>query len=413
VTPERGSLVPVEDDASIGVPRRLVIVLAVATGVAVANNYYAQPLLATIRASFHAGSGVAGLIVTASQVGYAAGLVFLLPLGDILDRRKLVVVMSLVCVAGLVGAATSPVLPGLFAAAAIVGATSVVAQVLVAFSASLAGDRERGRVVGSVMSGLLLGILLARTVAGYVAELGSWRTVYFVAAALMLILAAVMWSQLPSYRESQDLRYAAVLASVVGLFRSEKTLRRRCMYGFFSFGAFSVLWTSLAFLLAGAPYRYGTGTIGLFGLAGAAGAGMASVAGRLADRGRQVAVTMSTAFAIPAAFVALWLFPHVLGALIAGIVVLDLGCQGIHISNQSEIYKLAPTARSRVNAAYMTCYFAGGTIGSIGSAACYSAGGWSAVSALGVAFGAAAFVMSLTEPSYDRRARAAKQEAVA
>jgi predicted MFS family arabinose efflux permease len=122
---------------------------------------------------------------------------------------------------------------------------------------------------------------------------------------------------------------------------------------------------------------------------------------------------MSTAFAIPAAFVALWLFPHVLGALIAGIVVLDLGCQGIHISNQSEIYKLAPTARSRVNAAYMTCYFAGGTIGSIGSAACYSAGGWSAVSALGVAFGAAAFVMSLTEPSYDRRARAAKQEAVA
>ncbi|MGO9341319.1 MAG: MFS transporter [Acidimicrobiales bacterium] len=377
-----------------------------ATGVAVANNYYAQPLLATIRASFHAGSGVAGLIVTASQVGYAAGLVFLLPLGDILERRKLVVVMSIVCTVGLLGAATSPVLPGLFAAAAIVGATSVVAQVLVAFSASLAGDKERGRVVGSVMSGLLLGVLLARTVAGYVAELGSWRTVYFVAAVLMAILAAVLWRQLPSYRESQDLGYSAVLASVVGLFRSEPTLRRRCLYGFFSFAAFSVLWTSLSFLLSGAPYRYGTGTIGLFGLAGAAGAAMASVAGRLADRGRQVVVTMSTALAILGAFIVIWVFAHVLGALIAGIIVLDLGCQGIHISNQSEIYKLAPKARSRVNAAYMTCYFAGGTIGSVGSALCYSAGGWSAVSALGVAFGAGAFAMSLTEPSYDRRAKA-------
>jgi predicted MFS family arabinose efflux permease len=384
----------------------------VATGVAVANNYYAQPLLATIRASFHAGSGVAGLIVTASQIGYAAGLVFLLPLGDILERRKLVVVMSLVCAAGLVGVAASPVLPALFAAASIVGATSVVAQVLVAFSASIADDRERGRVVGSVMSGLLLGILLARTAAGYLAEVGSWRTVYFVAASLMVILAVVMWRQLPSYREGQDLRYAAVLASVIRLFRSEKTLRRRSLYGFFSFAAFSVLWTSLAFLLAGTPYRYGTGTIGLFGLAGAAGAAMASVAGRLADRGRQVAVTIATAFAILAAFVGLLFFAHVLGALIAGIVVLDLGCQGIHISNQSEIYKLAPTARSRVNAVYMTCYFAGGTIGSIGSAECYSAGGWSAVSALGIAFGAAAFVMSLTEPMYDRRARAAEQARV-
>ena len=336
---------------------------------------------------FHAGAGVAGLIVTASQVGYAIGLVFLLPLGDILERRRLVVVMSLVCTVGLVGAATSPVLPGLFAAAAIVGATSVVAQVLVAFSASLAGDAERGRVVGSVMSGLLLGILLARTVAGYVAEVFSWRAVYVVAASLMAILACVLWRQLPSYREAQDLRYTAVLASVVGLFRSEPTLRRRSLYGFFSFAAFSVLWTSLAFLLSGAPYRYGTGTIGLFGLAGAAGAVMASVAGRLADRGRQVTVTMLTAFGIMGSFVLLWLQPHVLAALIVGIVVLDLGCQGIHISNQSEIYKLAPKARSRVNAAYMTCYFAGGTIGSVGSALCYSAGGWSAVSALGVGFG--------------------------
>jgi predicted MFS family arabinose efflux permease len=343
------------------------------------------------------------LIVTASQIGYAAGLVFLLPLGDIVERRGLVIVMSLLCAGGLVGAAVSPVLAVMFVAVALVGGTSVVAQVLVSFSASLAGDHERGKVVGTVMSGLLLGILLARTVAGYIAAASSWRVVYVVAAVLMALLALILWRELPTYRDAEKLRYKDVLASVVHLFTSEPTLRRRCLYGSMSFGAFSVLWTSLAFLLAGSPYHYGTGTIGLFGLAGAAGAAMASIAGRLADRGHQATVTVATAVAILLAFADMWILPHVLGAIIAGIVVLDLGCQGIHISNQSEIYKLTSAGRSRVNAAYMTCYFAGGTAGSIGSALCYEAGGWAAVCALGVGFGAVAFFLSMTEHRYQRR----------
>jgi predicted MFS family arabinose efflux permease len=397
---------PVIDEtrSETGLPRRLIILLAVATGVAVANNYYSQPLLAAIRGTFHTGAGEAGLIVTASQVGYAAGLLFLLPLGDLLERRRLVVVMSLVCAVGLVGAAASPVMPLLFVAAALVGSSSVVAQILVSFSASLANDAERGKVVGSVMSGLLLGILLARTAAGYVAQASSWRVVYLVAAGLMAVLALVLRRELPAFRETHRLTYPAVLTSVFALFRSERTLRRRSIYGLLSFGAFSVLWTSLAFLLSGAPYHFSTGTIGLFGLVGAAGAAMASVAGRLADRGQQATVTVLTALAIVVAFVVMWLAPHVLIALIAGIVVLDLGCQGIHISNQSEIYKLAPTARSRVNAAYMTCYFVGGTLGSVGSALCYGAGGWPAVCALGTGFGGLAFVVSLTERRYQRRA---------
>jgi predicted MFS family arabinose efflux permease len=279
----------------------------------------------------------------------------------------------------------------------------VVAQILVAFSASLAGDAARGRVVGSVMSGLLLGILLARTVAGYVAQLWSWRAVFVVAAALMVVLALLLWLELPTYRETNRQSYRQVLVSVIGLFRSEATLRRRSLYGFLSFAAFSVLWTSLAFLLAASPYHYDTGTIGLFGLAGAAGAGMASVAGRLADRGQQAKVTVLTAGLILVAFVVLWVAPDELVALIIGIVILDLGCQGIHISNQSEIYKLAPEARSRITAAYMTCYFAGGTLGSVGSAICFSSGRWPAVCGLGVALGAAAFLISLTEPTYQRR----------
>ncbi len=381
--------------------RRLVVVLAVATGVA--NTYYAQPLLASIRGSFHTGPGEAGLIVTATQVGYAAGLVFLLPLGDLVERRRLVVATSLVCALALVGTAASPVLPAMFAAVALVGATSVVAQVLVAFSASLAGAAERGRVVGSVMSGLLLGILLARTAAGYVAQESSWRVVYLLAAGIMALLAVALRHELPAWREPRELSYPAVLASVVSLFRHEPTLRRRSYYGLLSFGAFSVLWTSLAFLLAGPPYRYGTGVIGLFGLVGAAGAMMASIAGRLADRGRQAVVTMLTALSILLAFVVLAVAPTDLVALLAGIVLLDLGAQGLHISNQSEIYRLAPEAHSRVNAAYMTCYLIGGTAGSLGSALSYESGGWTAVAALGAGFGGLAFLLSLTERRYERR----------
>ena len=377
--------------------RRLVVLLALATGVAVASNYYAQPLLPLIRHSLGVGTGAAGLIVTASQIGYAVGLLFLLPLGDLVERRSLVVVMSLVTAAGLAGAAAAPGLGVLFAAVALAGSGSVVGQVLVAFSASLAPDEERGRVVGTVMSGLLLGILLARTLAGYIAEASSWRVVYLVAAAMMALLAVLARLALPRYTERTGLSYPLILRSVLTLFRSQPVLRRRALYGGLSFAVFTVLWTSLAFLLAGAPYDYGSGTIGLFGLVGAGGAVMAQVAGRLADRGHIRVLTVATAVAMTAGFVLVGVLADALVGLIAGIVVIDLGCQGIHIANQSEIYRLVPSARSRVNAAYMTCYFTGGTLGSVGSALCYGAFGWSGVAGLGAAFGAATVAVTVLE----------------
>jgi predicted MFS family arabinose efflux permease len=398
-----------KESVSGQLPRRLVVVLAVATGVAVASNYYAQPLLAVIRHSLHVGSGEAGLIVTASQVGYALGLVFLLPLGDLVERKRLVLVMSVVTAVALVGAASSPDLGVLFAMAAIVGANSVLAQVLVSFTASLASDEQRGRMVGTVMSGLLLGILLARTVAGYIAQASSWRVVYLVAAGLMLAVAATLGRVLPRYREQSGLSYPGILVSVVRIFRSEPVLRWRSVFGLLSFAAFSVLWTSLAFLLSGAPYHYASGTIGLFGLVGAAGAAMASLAGRLADRGHQRAVTVATAAAILFAFLILWGDPSSLVALVAGIVVLDLGCQGIHISNQSQIYRLAAEARSRVNAAYMTCYFIGGTLGSVGSALCFQDFGWDGVCGLGTAVGGLLFVLTLAERRLSARSGAGPQ----
>jgi predicted MFS family arabinose efflux permease len=388
------------------VSRRLVVLLAVCTGVAVATNYYSQPLLATIGRSLRLGSGEAGLIVTASQVGYALGLMLLVPLGDLLERRRLVVVMSLITAVGLAGEAAAPNLAVLFGTAAVVGATSVVAQLLVAYAASLAADADRGRVVGTVMSGLLLGILLARTVSGYVAAASSWRVVYVCAAGLMVVLAVVLRLSLPTYRAVTELTYPKVLTSVVRIFRREPVLRRRALYGGLSFAAFAVLWTSLAFLLSAAPYRYGAGTIGLFGLVGAAGALMASLAGRMADAGRQQAMTVATAFAIMASFVLLLIAPHQLAVLIVGIVLLDVGCQGIHITNQSEIYALAGEARNRVNSAYMTCYFTGGTLGSVGSALFYGHFGWDGVAAFGTAIGALAFALSLTDGRFRRRVAA-------
>ncbi|MFZ0171713.1 MAG: MFS transporter [Acidimicrobiales bacterium] len=382
--------------------RRLVILLAVSTGVSVATNYYAQPLLAAIGHTLHLAGGAAGLIVTASQVGYVTGLVFLVPLGDLLERRTLVVIMSLVAAGGLVGAALAPDLAVLFLFAALVGASSVVAQILVAFAATLAPEDERGKVVGSVMSGLLLGILLARTAAGYIAAASSWRVVYVCAAGMMAVLAAVLWRSLPRYRARLDLSYPKVLASVVYLFRHEPMLRRRSLYGGLSFAVFSILWTSLSFLLSGPPYRYGAGTIGLFGLAGAGGAVMASVAGRFADAGKQQAMTVATALAMSGAFLAMLVEPHELGVLIAAVALLDMGCQGMHITNQSEIYALAGEARSRVNSAYMTCYFTGGVLGSVGSAECYGSFGWTGVAALGTAVAALALLVSVTDGRFRR-----------
>ncbi|MGH9169999.1 MAG: MFS transporter [Acidimicrobiales bacterium] len=391
--------------APAGISNRLVWLLAVATGVTVASNYYVQPLLAEIRHSFGVGSGAAGLVVTAAQVGYVLGLVFLVPLGDLLERRRLVLVMSLVTAAGLVGAACSTQLWMLYVFAATAACTSVVAQVLVAFSATLAGDAERGRVVGTIMSGLLLGILLARTVAGYVAAATSWRGVYLMAAGLMAVMAFVLWRSLPRYPRQTELSYQQGLASVLAIFRREPVLRRRSMLGGLSFAAFSVLWTSLAFLLSAGPYHYGAGTIGLFGLAGAAGALMASVAGRLADKGLQALVTVITALAIFGGYALLWAEPRLLLGVILGIVILDVGCQGMHITNQSEIYKLGE-ARSRVNSAYMTCYFIGGTIGSVGSALIFAAYGWHGVAALGAGIGLLTLLLSLTEGRFRRLQKA-------
>jgi predicted MFS family arabinose efflux permease len=385
-------------------PAPLVAILATATGIAVANLYYAQPLLPAIASDLGLPGASAGLIVTLSQIGYATGLVLLLPLGDLLERRRLVCLLGIGAAIALAVFGSAPSAGVLLPAAVLVGILAVQAQTLVPLAASLASDAERGRVVGSVMSGLLLGILLARTVAGYVAELGSWRVVYFVAALAMLAQSLVLWRTLPHSRaDSTETGYRALLRSIPAIVREQPVLRLRALYGGLAMGAFSVLWTSIAFLLAKAPYGYGSGTIGLFGLAGAAGALTANVTGRLADRGHVRATTAASCLLLAVSWIPLALGDDSLAWLLVGIVVLDMAVQGLHLSNQSEIYRLAPEARSRINSAYMTSYFTGGALGSALSAAAWDAGGWESVSAVGAAFGVAAVVVWLVS-----RARAAR-----
>jgi len=381
--------------ASSPLSRRHILLLAAATGLAVANLYYAQPLLAQIARSFHASDGQAGLVVTLTQVGYAAGLAFLVPLGDVPARYRLVVAVLLVAAAALALAAFAPSITLLALFGAAIGLTSVVAQILVPFAADLAADEDRGRVVGTVMSGLLIGILLARTVSGIVAALSSWRVMFGLAAILMVALAAVLWRALPRDCPTGPLSYGSLLRSILDLVRRNAILRQRSLYGALGFAAFSVFWTTAAFLLAGPPYHYGAALIGAFGLVGAAGALMASVAGRLADRGYARWTTLLFAACIAASFVLLYAGAHLLPVLIAGIIVLDIGTQGLHITNQSVIYSTGGGARSRLTTAYMTTYFVGGAAGSALSVAIYTVHGWGGVCVLGAALGAAAILLWL------------------
>lgn len=366
-----------------GLSPALILLMSVATGLAVASNYYAQPLLDTIARAFNLSASSAGFIVTAAQLGYAAGLLFLVPLGDMFERRMLIVSMTLLAAGGMLITASSQSLTMMIVGTALTGLFSVVAQILVPLAATLASPEKRGKVVGTIMSGLLLGILLARTVAGLLASLGGWRTVYWVASVLMVVMALALWRGLPKVKQENHLNYPQLLASVFSLFTQDKLLRTRALLGCFTFANFSILWTSMAFLLAAPPFNYSEGVIGLFGLAGAAGALGARPAGGLADKGKSHMTTTAGLILLLLSWAAIW-YGHVsVLALIVGILVLDLTVQGVHITNQTVIYRLKPEARNRLTAGYMTSYFIGGAAGSLISASAWQHAGWTGVCAIG------------------------------
>ncbi|VCU68432.1 Inner membrane transport protein YnfM [Pigmentiphaga humi] len=381
-------------DSSSRLNPGLVWLMSTATGLMVASNYYAQPLLQTIADSLGLSVPAAGAIVTVAQVSYALGLFLLVPLGDLLERRALIAGMTLLAALGLFASAASTSLAMLLAGTAVTGLFSVVAQVLVPFAATLAAPDERGKVVGTLMSGLLLGILLARTFAGIVASAGSWRAMYVLAGVLMAVLAVVLYRRLPRYpAQAKGMSYPRLIGSILALFAQEPVLRVGALVAVFNFASFSMLWTSMAFLLASPPFDYSVFVIGLFGLAGAAGALAAARTGRLADRGlghlsMRYGLLLMVLGWIPAALVqvSVWF-------LVVGVLLLDMATQVVHLSCQNAIYKIRPEARSRMTAAYMTSYFIGGSLGSMASAWAYAHGGWYAVAGAGACSAACALLV--------------------
>ena len=378
--------------------RGLVLLLSVTCGVLVANLYYAQPLLDTIARSFDIEEGTAGILVTTAQIGYAIGLAFLVPLGDLIERRRLIVTAALICAVADGIAVVSPGFPMLAAALVLAGVGASAAMVIVPLASALAAEEDRGRTVGTVMSGLLTGILLARTVSGFLSELGGWRLVYGVAAVTIALLAVVLRKYVPESTPEVTDTYRGILGSILTLVRELRELRLRMALGALLMAAFSVLWTGLAFLLAAPPFSYGDAVIGLFGIAGVAGALMAPVAGRMADRGHGRRATTLCLTILLASWALLFLGSGssavwAVVVLIVGNMALDLGTQGAHVSNQNVVFVLDPPARNRLNTAYMVSYFGGGVLGSVAASVSWSIGGWFVLCLTGAAISVAALLL--------------------
>ncbi len=366
--------------------------MAAASGVAAANLYYNQPLLGDIGRELGAtGSGL-GWVPTLTQVGYAAGMLLIVPLGDSHERRRVIVLMSALVSLAMVGAALAPSLPWMAAASFAVGITTVVPQLLVPFAAHLAPALERGRVVGTVMSGLLIGILLSRTAAGFIGTHLGWRAMFWIGAALMLLLAVVLRLALPSQPAVAHMSYPALLHSLGGLVRDEPVLRLHSLLGALTFGSFGAFWATLALYLQSLPEHYGPQTAGLFGVVGVVGAAAAPLVGRYADKRGDRKLNALAIGVLLGSFIVLGLLGRRLWGIALGVILLDLGAQSNHISNQTRVFALRPEARSRFNTLYMVSYFVGGAAGSWLGTAAWVRFGWTGVCLVGAGLSLVALI---------------------
>jgi predicted MFS family arabinose efflux permease len=378
---------------SARLPRSVVLLMSLASGLAVANVYYAQPLLDVLANEFGIGHARIGIVITLTQIGYGIGLLAVVPLGDLVDRRRLVIGQSLLSVVALAVVALAPTAAVFLAGMAAVGVIAVVTQLLVAHASALARPAERGHVVGTVTSGIITGILLARVVSGLLSDLLGWRAVYALSAAANLVVVALLIQALPAQpRAGSRMSYLALIGSVFRLLMDERVLRIRAVLALLIFTAMTILWTPMVLPLREPPFLLAHWEIGLFGLAGLVGALGAARSGRLADRGHAqrttgVALVLMLVSWLPSAMlsVSLW-------GLLVGVLLIDFGLQSVHVANQSLIYRVRPEAQSRLTAAYMVFYSIGCALGSMVSTLVYARAGWTAVCLLGACVSALALV---------------------
>ena len=369
--------------------RGLTLLFAIAGGAAVGNLYWAQPLLGDIAQDFGVAIGTAGFLVTMTQVGYATGVLFIVPLGDTRDRRKLIPILMGCSALALIASALAPTFALLMVSLAAIGLTTVAGQLLTPLAGDLARDDQRGRIVGTVVSGLLTGILTSRTISGLLADALGWRAIFAAAAVVMLVIAIVMRRSLPSIPPRAAIPYGTLLKSVFAAVAKHRKVQVTLVLNATAFSAFMMFWTGLTFLLSSPPFSYSVTQIGLVGLIGLAGALAARRAGVLHDKGWSVAATGVALLFILVSLIAAYLGATSIIALLAVVLLIDVAFQGANVLNQTRVLSVDPSARSRLNTAFVTSNFIGGAIGSSLAGILWQSGGWPSVMT-----GAAALVVA-------------------
>ena len=356
-----------------------VMFMAVCTGLIVANLYYCQPLIVLIAKEFRIQEADAGSITYLTQAGYAIGLFFMVPLGDKLERKRQILITTFASVIALIIAATAQSYLILEIASLLIGITSIVPQLILPLAASLSEPTQRGKVVGTIMSGLLVGILLSRTLSGLVGELWGWRAMFWIAAGLCLMILFVIQKQFPFNKPTFKGSYVKLIHSLFTLIKTQPLLREATLINIFCFAQFGAFWTTMVLLLSDAPFHFNSATIGLFGIVGASGALAAPIVGRLGDKGSsRIAVGYGCALMVVSFIVFYFSGQSVIGIVI-GIVLIDIGIQGVHISNQTRVYSLLPEARNRMNTVFMSFSFLGTAAGSAFGLFLWEFGAWHAV----------------------------------
>jgi len=363
----------------------LILVMSIACGLTVANLYYIQPLLADIAKTFHVTQLSIGFAAMLTQIGYAVGMIFILPLGDIKEKRSLIIIVLLCSIISLMSMFFSSNIYILTISSFAVGFTSIIPQLIIPLAAQLSNPQQRGQNIGTIMSGLLIGILLSRTVSGILGGYFGWRTVYLIAAIMMLILMFILRKFIPVCEPVSNLKYTQLLKSMINLIKTEPILRESSINGALMFSAFSAFWTALIFLLESSHYNMGAEAAGLFGLVGISGALAAPLVGKVADkRGSRFAIGICIIVVI-IAYLFFFLFGFKIWGLIIGIILLDLGVQSCNVSNQARVHSLNKETRNRLNTIYMVSFFLGGALGSFLGSYSYSHFGWYGVCAFGMA----------------------------
>ncbi len=370
-----------------------IMLMAACTGLIVANIYYCQPLVVLISQTFHVTSSEAGIITFLTQLGYALGLLFFVPLGDKVERKKQIMVTTGLAVLALLAAAKAPTLLALEIASLFIGFTSIIPQLILPLAAHLAAPERRGKVIGTIMSGLLVGILLSRTLSGWVGALLGWRAMFYIAAGISAALLLLMRVAFPKSQPAFTGTYGSLMKSLLTLTREQPVLREASAINALAFAAFGMFWTVLVLHLAGSPFHYNSDRIGMFGLAAAAGAMAAPLVGGSADKRNPRTTIGYGILIVTGGFLLFQLFAYVIAGLVVGIVMIDLGLQCIHVSNQSRIYALLPHARNRLNTVFMTISFIGTSLGSATGLMVWDKAGWTGTCITGIVMMTAAFAI--------------------